>query len=143
MSASSATGPIRTSARAARRGADGLRFDTEDGSRADLDGYFAIVPGHPEKSDLIARITTDDPDDLMPPPKSGKKLSPREIELLTQWIKAGAKYTKHWAYEKPVRPQCRKSVVRNPESGIPSMHSSSRGWRGRSSRRSRRRIATR
>jgi hypothetical protein len=68
---------------------------------------------------LIARITSADADELMPPPKSGKKLTPREIEMLTQWIKGGAKYTKHWSYEKPVRPavpqiQDPKSKIQNP-----------------------------
>jgi hypothetical protein len=97
-------GPDPAERKGGKEGSGGLRFDTEEGSRADLDGTFAIVPGHPEKSDLIARITSADPDELMPPPKSGPKLSPREIEAFKQWIKAGAKYTKHWSYEKPVRP---------------------------------------
>src|SRR5882672_6772279 len=48
----------------------GLRLDTTDGARVDLGGYAAIVPGHPEKSELIHRITTNDSDDKMPPPKS-------------------------------------------------------------------------
>ena len=96
-------GPDERERKGGKEGSGGLRFDTEEGSRADLDGTAAIIPGHPEKSDLIARITSNDPDELMPPPKSGKKLTPREIELLTQWIKSGGKYTKHWSYEKPVR----------------------------------------
>jgi hypothetical protein len=109
-------GPDPAERKGGKEGSGGLRFDTEEGSRADLDGAHAIVPGHPEKSDLIARITSNDPDELMPPPKSGPKLSPREIELLTQWIKGGAKYAKHWSYEKPVRPQVPE--IRNPQSAI-------------------------
>ena len=97
-------GPDQDERKGGKKGSGGLRFDTEEGSRADLDGTHAIVPGHPDQSDLIARITSADPDEVMPPPKSGKKLSPREIEAFTQWIQAGAKYTKHWSYEKPVRP---------------------------------------
>src|SRR6266545_6813453 len=64
-----------------------LRFDRKDDAFQPLkSGDFAIVPGHPEKSALIARITTKDEDDLMPPPKSGKKLTPAQIELLQRWI---------------------------------------------------------
>ena len=81
----------------------GLRLDTPDGAQADLGGHSAIVPGHPEKSELIRRITTEDPDDKMPPPKSGKKLAPQEMALLESWIKQGARYAVHWAYVKPHR----------------------------------------
>jgi hypothetical protein len=84
-------------------GSDGLRLDTADGIRADLGGYAAIVPGEPEKSALVARITSNDPDELMPPPASGKKLSPHEIEAITQWIREGANYEGHWSYVRPVR----------------------------------------
>src|SRR5947207_12355835 len=47
-----------------------LRLDTEEGAYADYDGTVPIVPGRPEKSELIARITTDDDEELMPPKKS-------------------------------------------------------------------------
>src|SRR5262245_52371012 len=50
-----------------------LRIDTPEGAVADLGGYAAIVPGKPDKSEMIERITATDADDLMPPPKSGKK----------------------------------------------------------------------
>jgi hypothetical protein len=53
----------------------------------------------------------------MPPAKTGKKLSQREIEILTKWIKEGAKYSVHWSYEKPVRPPVpavEKFQARNP-----------------------------
>ena len=86
-------------------GADGLRLDTPEGATADLGGYAAIVPGEPEKSALVARITSSDPDEVMPPKGSGKKLSPHEIENLTQWVREGAKYAGHWSYVKPVRPE--------------------------------------
>src|SRR6266536_2193391 len=52
-----------------------FRLDRKDDAFKPLkSGGFALVPGQPEKSDLIARVTTRDEDDLMPPPKSGKKL---------------------------------------------------------------------
>jgi Planctomycete cytochrome C len=97
-------GPDQDERKGGKEGSGGLRLDTEEGARADLDGAYAVVPGHPEKSELMARIVSDDPDEVMPPPKSGKKLSAREVELLKQWIAAGAKYAKHWSYENPVRP---------------------------------------
>ena len=50
----------------------------------------AFVPGHPEKSELIKRLFTTDPDDQMPPPDSGKKITPAQKELLKKWIAAGA-----------------------------------------------------
>lgn len=82
-----------------------LRLDVRDEAlkpaKSDL---IPIVPGSPEKSELIARITASDTDDLMPPPKSGKKLTPDQIEKLRRWIAGGAPYAKHWSYEKPVRP---------------------------------------
>ncbi len=84
-------------------GKDGLRLDTAEGAATDLGGYTAFVAGQPEKSELMTRITTDDSDDLMPPPKTGKKLTTREIGLLRDWIKAGGNYAKHWAYEAPKR----------------------------------------
>ena len=52
----------------------------------------AIVPGKPDQSKLVERIFTDDSDDVMPPPKSGKKLTQRQKETLKQWIAAGAEY---------------------------------------------------
>ena len=82
----------------------GLRLDTFEGATRDLGGHAAIVPGKPENSDLIKRITTNDPDDVMPPPKLKKKLTSGEIDLLQRWIAGGAKFARHWAYEKPVRP---------------------------------------
>lgn len=83
----------------------GLRLDLRNEAIAELDsGARAIVPGDPNQSELLARITTDDDDLRMPPADLGKKLSPREIELLTRWIAEGAEYAQHWAYVKPVRP---------------------------------------
>ena len=99
-------------------GSDGLRLDTPEGAAADLGGYTAIVPGSPEKSALVARITSTDPEEIMPPAGSGKKLKPHEVEILTQWIREGGKYAGHWSYVKPVRSELPKvqdaSWPRNP-----------------------------
>ena len=89
-----------------RKGGDkskgGLRLDIQQGSRADLGGYQAIVPGDINKSELVRRINASD-DDVMPPKKQGKKLTSQEMELLTRWIEQGANYARHWSYVKPTR----------------------------------------
>lgn len=67
--------------------------------------HFAVVPGDPEKSSLVARIYTDDPGLLMPPPESNLTLTDVEKELLRKWITQGAEYKKHWAFIPPVQPK--------------------------------------
>ncbi|MDB5321745.1 MAG: Protein of unknown function (DUF1553)/Protein of unknown function (DUF1549)/Planctomycete [Phycisphaerales bacterium] len=78
----------------------------------------AIVPGDVEKSEAVRRLFTKDPDDMMPPPDSGRKITQAQKELLKKWIAAGAKYEPHWAYVTPVRPEIPatkdKAWVRNP-----------------------------
>ena len=77
-----------------------LRLDV----RADAVAAGSIVPGKPAQSPLIARITSTDPDEIMPPPEAHKKLDAKQKDLLARWIAAGAEYQNHWAYEKPVKP---------------------------------------
>ncbi|WP_182867475.1 DUF1553 domain-containing protein [Rhodopirellula sp. JC639] len=59
------------------------------------------VAGHVDLDELVARITSDDPDLLMPPPDSHKTLSPDQIETLTRWVDQGARYEKHWSFAPP------------------------------------------
>ncbi len=68
----------------------------------------AIVPGKPQESQLLERVRSSDPDAIMPPPSSHKKLSAEQIKLLEQWIADGAPYQKHWAYEPPIKPELPK-----------------------------------
>src|SRR5262245_15473610 len=75
-----------------------LRFDTKEGAFRLKDGKAVIVPGKSAESELVRRITTTDPDDQMPPPKSNHKLTARQIELFTRWIDEGAKWATHWAF---------------------------------------------
>lgn len=83
----------------------GLRLDVRTVATAPLaDGKIAIVPGHPEQSELIRRIMSADPDVLMPPPESNKKLTADEKELLRRWIADGAEYKQHWAFAPLQRP---------------------------------------
>src|SRR5437667_261401 len=64
-----------------------LRLDLPDvATKPAKSGEIAIVPGKPDKSELVRRITTDDPDDHMPPEESHKKLTAAQIETLKQWI---------------------------------------------------------
>ncbi len=70
-----------------------LRLDTREGAQE------AIKSG-----DLIARIVTSDPEEIMPPPKSHKpKLNGEQIGTLKRWINEGAAWGKHWSFEKPVK----------------------------------------
>ena len=83
----------------------GLRLDDEKIATTELEsGTVAVVPGKPDASELIARITTDDEDLRMPPADFGKKLSTTDIEKLRAWIQQGAPYSAHWSYIKPTRP---------------------------------------
>lgn len=86
-------------------GSQGLRLDSPEGLREDLGGHFAVVPGKPDESHIMARILSDDPEKVMPPPETGKKLSAAEVELLRQWIEHGAPFSIHWSYVVPSRPE--------------------------------------
>jgi hypothetical protein len=65
---------------------------------------LAIKPGRPGESELIRRITSDDADEVMPPPDSNLQLSVAEKELLQAWVEQGAEYAKHWAFVTPTKP---------------------------------------
>jgi hypothetical protein len=83
----------------------GLRLDVRDAAVAELDsGATAVVPGDPTHSEIIARITSTDPDVVMPPPRLNKPITPAEAEILKQWIADGADYRGHWAFEPIARP---------------------------------------
>lgn len=85
----------------------GLRLDLPASAFAELEknkGHFAIVPGNPEKSELIKRISSNDPGIMMPMPESHlARLTTDEIKLFSKWIEQGAKYEKHWAFVAPVK----------------------------------------
>ena len=83
-----------------------LRLDSEAGVLADLGGgRRAVVPGYPEQSELVRRITATDDGTRMPPVDSGRSLTAREIALLQAWIKQGARWQKHWSFIPPRRPE--------------------------------------
>ena len=62
------------------------------------DGWI-VEPGDPDASVMIERVVSNDPEDRMPPPEHGAKLSDEEIETLRRWIQEGASWSQHWAYE--------------------------------------------
>ncbi len=89
----------------AREGRKGdLRLDIESDVKRERDGYHVVSGGSPEKSELIRRIFSDDPDDRMPPPELGRSLSDRERRVLVKWVEQGAPWGRHWAFEQIVRP---------------------------------------
>jgi hypothetical protein len=76
-----------------------LRLDTSEGALE-----WAILPGDAESSEVMLRVTSDDPDYQMPPASSNRiPLSERERDILRRWIDAGAEYEPHWAYIPPER----------------------------------------
>ncbi|MDB4733038.1 PSD1 and planctomycete cytochrome C domain-containing protein [Planctomicrobium sp.] len=82
-----------------------LRLDEQASAFADRDGSQVIVVGEPAASSLIARITSTDESDRMPPPEHGKALTADEIKILQDWIQQGAKYQEHWSYIPLSRPE--------------------------------------
>jgi len=97
----------------------GLRLDTrETAVKPAESGEIAIVPGKPEASELVKRLTTTDKDDIMPPRKLHKTITPAQIEKVKLWIAQGAEYQGHWAFIAPQQPKvpevADKAAVRNP-----------------------------
>lgn len=82
---------------AATRQAD-LRLDLAESAQS------VLAMGEDQTNELLRRITSDDPDERMPPPDSIKQLSSAELTSLKQWISDGAHYETHWAFERPQRP---------------------------------------
>jgi hypothetical protein len=96
----------------------GLRLDSFDAATIAAEGeHAAIIPGNPDASPLFQRVTASNPDDRMPPADKGTPLSPKQVELLRQWISEGAVFEKHWAFQPPALPAiptADPARVRNP-----------------------------
>lgn len=80
-----------------------LRLDLEESAKASYSEGHPITPGVPENSTLISRVLSEDPDSVMPPPSTNKKLTPEQVSILKRWIKEGATWKKHWSFE-PIPP---------------------------------------
>ena len=76
-------------------------------------GKPTVVPGDPEASEMLTRILSDDPDEVMPQPKHGQPLKPAEADLIRRWIAQGAEWNNHWSFEKPERHD--PPAVSNPD----------------------------
>ncbi len=86
----------------------GLRLDTQEGSRSPLrDGGFPVVPHDADASELVRRVLSDDPDEVMPPPAQ-IPLTEAQREVLRRWVAEGGEYQPHWAFVPPTRvaPTC-------------------------------------
>ncbi len=92
---------------------DQLRLDTEQAATADRGGYHGVDPDNPSKSELLQRIHSQT--EPMPPPEAKRQLTAGERELLTQWIREGGKYTKHWSFVPPTasRPRSNPTAERH------------------------------
>src|SRR5437016_7133893 len=93
-----------------------LRLDTTESVFGDRDGYRIIVPGNSAASRLYQRISAKER--RMPPASSGRTLTPKEIELIRDWIDQGAKWQSHWAFDplkRPATPEVKdRNWPRNP-----------------------------
>ena len=97
-----------------------LRFDTKEGAFAALtesEGH-AIVPGKLAQSAVYHRITSDDPDSIMPPPASNLQLTAYEKDVITRWIEQGAEWKEHWSFTAPEQSElsavAQEDWVQNP-----------------------------
>ena len=93
-----------------------LRLDTQEGAFGQGEsGAVAIKPGDLKGSEVWARITSADKDDVMPPPKSHKKLTGEQIAVLKRWIESGAKWEGHWAFTELKKPDPALAVAPGAE----------------------------
>jgi hypothetical protein len=76
----------------------GLRLDDRASATVARADVRAIAPGMADSSEMIRRIEAEDPDELMPPPDSGKKLTAQQRDTLRRWIDLGAEYEPHWSF---------------------------------------------
>lgn len=95
-----------------------LRLDVRDAAEHVLDQ---------DDSELLRRITSDDPDEQMPPPGSKIVLTPSDQQVLREWIKSGANYAQHWSFEPIRKPQVPDASVDlpgwdRPVAGFPTMN---------------------
>ncbi len=82
-----------------------LRLDRREGLFRIQDGVAVVQPGDLRASELIQRVTSDDPDVRMPPPESKRQLSASQIASLKSWVAAGAPWGQHWSFQPPRRGQ--------------------------------------
>lgn len=69
----------------------GLRMDSYEQLMRGGDDGPAVLPGNPQKSDLVRRLHLPPTDDDSMPSDGDKPLTPEEIQTIERWIAAGAK----------------------------------------------------
>ena len=84
-----------------------LRLDRRSSVYADRGGYRVVNEQHPEQSELLVRITTDDPELRMPPTDTAAKdrLTQTQVDRVARWLKQGARWAQHWSFVPPKRPR--------------------------------------
>ncbi len=83
----------------------GLRLDTHEGATAKSEsGKTPVLPKQPHLSELVRRIESADPDEVMPPASTKRVLTAAQTKTLKDWIASGAEYKPHWSFVAPVRP---------------------------------------
>ena len=97
----------------------GLRLDIEEEAFKKLkSGNYAFSKGSINKSEVIHRLLSKDPDLMMPPPESELTVSDREIALIAKWLDQGSKWKEHWSFlpiEKKQVPEIKNKWIRNNE----------------------------
>ena len=81
-----------------------LRLDRAEFAWATRDEVTPIVPGDAAASELVRRITSTDPREVMPPPSTRRTLTAADQLTLTRWVEQGGRYAEHWAFVPPTRP---------------------------------------
>ena len=93
-----------------------LRLDLSEGAQKDLGGYSAVIAGKPEDSELVFRLHSDDKDELMPPPETGKRLNDEQKKILEDWIRQGAEYEEHWSFLPISKPEIPTNLSKSKSS---------------------------
>ena len=95
-----------------------LRLDVREGAFGSRDNGIPIVPGDPESSLVVKRLTHEQEALRMPPVYSRKELTEEQIGVIRNWIEQGADWSEHWAFRAPVEPELptvkNESWARNP-----------------------------
>lgn len=89
-----------------------LRLDTSEGLSA------VVEPADIDASEMVVRILSSDPDEVMPPPEFHKPLSEKQKRIIQKWVAAGAEFQQHWAFVPPTRPEVPVEVSDRGQSAI-------------------------
>ena len=95
-----------------------MRLDIrEEAVKPTRSGHVPIVPGDPDKSEIITRIFSTGAS-VMPPKSAHKELTPAQKDIIRRWVAEGAVYEGHWAFQPVKRPPlpeaADRSRIRNP-----------------------------